>query len=66
MITPLEPEVAETGRYSVTETCKILGIHRKTLQRHTDEMAIKCGIRRSNGRKFYKGDEIKRYWKAQL
>lgn len=29
-----EPQVADGGRYSVTQTCAALGIHRNTLERY--------------------------------
>lgn len=41
MVTAIEPQVAPTGRYSVGETCKHLGIHRNTLRKYTDEGHIK-------------------------
>lgn len=66
MITCTEPIVSETGRYNVTETCKILGIHRDTLQKYTNSGYIKCGYRKSTCRKFYTGNEIVRFWKSQL
>ena len=59
-----EPKVSDNGRYSVTETAKILGIHRDTLRRHTESRLIKFGLRRTNMRKFYLGAEIKRYWRS--
>ncbi|MGV8092492.1 MAG: helix-turn-helix domain-containing protein [Mangrovibacterium sp.] len=65
MITSLEPNAVDTGRYSQNETCEILGISRVTLWSHTNAGLIKFGIRKSNRRKFYTGFEIKRYWKAQ-
>ena len=61
-----EPKVNKEGRYSVDETCAALGISRSTLRRHTNKGVIRCGIRRSNTRKFYTGSEIVRYWKSQL
>lgn len=66
MITSVEPVVSETGRYSVTETCRILGIHRNTLQRYTENGRIKEGYRKATGRKFYSGREILKLWRAQL
>lgn len=66
MITSIEPKVSDSGRYTVTETCRALGIHKDTLRKYTDENRIKCGFRRDSYRKFYKGSEIKRFWKAQL
>lgn len=66
MITAIEPQVQPTGRYSVSETCKHLGIHRNTLRKFTDEGKIKCGFRRESARKFYLGSEIRRFWVAQF
>lgn len=65
-MTPIEPMVDVAGRYSITETCSALRIHRNTLRQHTEGGLIKCGFRRVNGRKFYTGAEIKRYWKSHL
>lgn len=63
-MTNTEPKVEPTGRYSVTETCKALGIHRKTLKRYTDSLAIRCHIRKATGRKYYCGVDIVRFWTA--
>lgn len=63
-ITPIEPQVADTGRYSVTEASKALGIHRTTLFKAVKNNAIKCGIRKSNNRKFFLGADIKKLWKS--
>lgn len=65
MITATIPEVAESGRYSVSQTAEALEISRKTLWAHTGAGLIKHGTRKSNGRKFYLGSEILKYWKAQ-
>lgn len=66
MITSIEPNVNESGRYSVTQASQALGIHRNTLRGYTDAGLIKCGFRRESGRKFYEGREIIRFWKARL
>lgn len=63
---PHEPNVAATNRYSIAETCKILGIHRNTLMQYTKSGKIRCGFRRENSRKFYLGSEIRRFWIAKL
>jgi DNA-binding transcriptional MerR regulator len=59
-----EPEVVDTGRYSAGETAKALGIHRNTLIAHTDKGTIKCAVRKSTGRKFYAGADIKKFWRS--
>lgn len=66
MITPVEPQVASEGRYTVGQTCRALGIHRNTLRKYTDAGMIKCGFRRESARKFYLGREIVRFWRAHL
>lgn len=64
MITSNEPIVTITGRYTVTQACQILGIHRNTLRDYTEKGLIKCGFRKVGCRKFYEGREIIRFWKA--
>ena len=66
MITTIEPRVAADGRYSPTQVCKLLGVSRSTLHRWTEAGYIRFGLRRNTGRKFYKGSEITRFWRAHL
>lgn len=54
------------GRYSVGETCKLLGIARSTLLRYTNNGDISFIVRRLDKRKLYKGSEILRIWRASL
>lgn len=61
-----QPAVSPTGRYSVMETCKILGIHRNTLRKYTRQGRIRCGVRRVNARIFYTGSEILSVWMRQI
>ena len=63
-MTTNEPQVSETGKYNVTETCALLGIHRNTLERYRKALKIRCGIRMTTGRKYYTGREIKRLWRG--
>ena len=66
MITSHEPNVSLNGRYTVIETCKILGICRNTLVKYTNMGAIRYGMRRSGPQKFYTGREIMRVWRSQV
>lgn len=59
-----QPNVNPAGRYNVTETCRLLGIHRATLHRATG-VRIKCGIRKDNHRRYYTGIDIIRFWRSQ-
>jgi len=62
----VEIQVNESGRYPIGEAAKILGIHRNTLRKYTDEGMIKCGFRRESGKRFYLGSELLRFWRAAL
>lgn len=67
-MTAQEPQVMATARYSIRQTCELLGIHRDTLRQYTDQQKIiKCGYRTIGNRKvkFYLGSEILRFWKRQ-
>lgn len=57
-----KPDVKKNARYNVKETAKLLGIHRNTLQNHTDKGHITAHIHKATGRKFYTGEEIVRFW----
>jgi excisionase family DNA binding protein len=61
-----EPNVADAGRYTMTETCKVLGIHRNTLRRWLQAGKMKVKFRRIDNRKVIDGAEIKRAWRVAL
>ena len=61
-----EPRVSDEGRYNATETCEALGIHRNTLARWRKAGYIKYSFRRVTKKRFYKGVDIKRCWRAVL
>ena len=61
-----EPRVSDTGRYNTTETCKVLGIHRNTLNRWRKAGYINATYRRVDLKRFYTGKDIKKCWRAVL
>lgn len=65
-VTCNEPKVIATSRYSINETCKLLGITRKTLQKYTTYGLIKCGYRKATMKKFYTGLDIMKFWRAAV
>lgn len=54
------------AKFSVSETCKLLGIHRNTLYKYTMKGIIKCGVRSSTHKRFYLGSEIIDFWNNQF
>ena len=65
-MTNVEPKVADSGRYTMTETCKVLGIHRNTLRRWLQAGKINVKFRRIDNRKVFEGSEIKKAWRVAL
>lgn len=61
-----QPQVNKDARYSIAETCTLLGIHRHTLRAWTEDGKIKSITRKSNGRKAYKGIDILSCWLAVI
>ena len=57
-----------SSRYSINETCALLGVHRDSLHKYTHKTReIECGHRIIGGkpRKFYLGSEINRFWESK-
>lgn len=65
-MTNTRPNVNPAARYSVTEACAILGIHRNTLNRYLARGIIVYRIRKATGRKVIAGAEIIRLWNATI
>ena len=61
-----QPKVQPNSRYTVTETCKLLGIDRNSLLKYTQSGRIKSGVRKSTAKKFYLGSEIINFWNRQI
>ena len=66
IMTSDEPIVNAASRYSVNETCALLGISRKTLKKYTDLALIDCGFRKATLRKYYTGLAILKFWMASV
>ncbi len=65
-VTSNKPEVLATSRYSINETCAILGITRKTLAKYTTAGLIECGFRKATLQKFYTGIAILKFWQQAV
>lgn len=53
-----KPEVISDEIYNIPETCRHLGIDRRTLRRWTRAGSIACHIRQCDGRIVYYGRDI--------
>lgn len=66
MITGQRPDVSAERRYTIAETCSILGIHRHTLTKYTEQGLISALLHKAGGRMYYTGKEIIRFWNAVI
>lgn len=64
MITANMPEINATDQLSIGEAAAVLGVHRNTMRRYTEQGLIKCRFRRVTKRRFYLGADILRFWKS--
>lgn len=62
MITSEQPSVTPTAKYTIAQTCTLLGIHRNTLRSYVNAGYIKA-IQKAHGLRF-KGTEIIRFWNS--
>jgi hypothetical protein len=65
-MTNCEPDCKPTSRYSANEAAALLGIHRNSLRKYTDEGKIKCGFHKATLRKFYTGTAILAFWRQTM
>ena len=56
MITANMPEIKATDQLSIGEAAAVLGVHRNTMRRYTEQGLIKC--------RFFLGADILRFWKS--
>ena len=61
-----EPQVKDSGRYTVVQTAKALEVSRQTIHRHSTspDKPLKCSTHKVTGKKLYLGSDIKKFWKA--
>lgn len=57
------PKVERDGRYSIKDTASLLSVSTMTIRRHTKAGLLACEKWPHNGRTFYTGKEILRYWR---
>ena len=65
-MTSTRPNVVLDAKYSVSETAKLLGVHRNTIRNLAEAKKLAFGVRKHNTRqKFFWGREILRFWMAE-
>ena len=58
--------VERDRRYSVRETCSILGMSDKTLRKYTRSGDISALMHKPSGQVFYTGAEIERFYRCTV
>lgn len=62
-MTSVEPNIPDNGKYNTTQACQLLGLSYKTLMKRVEEGVLSVDIHK-NGRKYFKGISIKRFWRT--
>jgi len=63
-MTSREPHINPSDLYQLKEAAAILGVAQSTLHRYEKEGICKASIRRTNGRRVWKGSELIRCWRT--
>ena len=62
----IEPQISDSARYTVTEVAALLQLHRNTIRDLAESRMLKYKLSPRNGRKYFLGREIKRFWRTQV
>lgn len=63
-MTAERPRVAKSGRYTISESARLLKVSRTTLYRLIGEGELKVMIRRHTLRKYISGAELLKLWEG--
>lgn len=59
------PNINPAARLELREAAAALEVDKSSIQRWTSIGRLRCGIKKSNGRKFWTGAELIRFWKSE-
>lgn len=60
------PKINPDARLELREAAAILNVDRSSILRWTTIGRLRCGIKKSNGRKYWTGAELIRFWKSEF
>lgn len=61
-----KPQIGDTSKFSSKRTSEILGISRRSLFNYVNDNRIKFHVSKINGRKYFKGIDIKMFWESAI
>lgn len=59
------PKIDPSARLELREAAAALNVDKSTIQKWTKDQRLRCGVKKSNGRKYWLGSELIRFWKAE-
>lgn len=65
LMTHREITLNRADKFSTTEAARILGVSRPTIYSYVSQGLLKYKTRRSNGRRYYTGAELMRFWNCE-
>lgn len=60
------PDIPPTARLELREAVEALQVDKSTIQRWTNNGKLKCGIKKSNNRKYWLGSDLIKFWKSEF
>ncbi|MBO6083202.1 MAG: helix-turn-helix domain-containing protein [Bacteroidales bacterium] len=60
-----QPLIDPAAHLELREAALALDVHKSTVLRWTRTGKLRCGIKRLNGRKYWTGAELIRFWRAE-
>lgn len=66
MLTGVYPNADPDRRYTISETAKMLGIHRNTLRSYTKSQCIRPVQHFVGAKVYYLGAEINSFWRKEI
>lgn len=65
-MTTKEPQLNLNDRLELKAAAEVLSVSKGTVLRYTKQGLLHAGIKKSNGRRFWLGSEIIRFWRASI
>ncbi len=66
MMIATPPNIPPSARLELREAAAALQVDKSTIQRWTYEGRLRCGVKKSNKRKYWLGADLIKFWKSEF
>lgn len=64
-MTTTKPIIDPSARLELRDAAAALGVTKSTILRWSAEGRLACGVKKCNGRRFWTGSELIKFWKSE-